>query len=256
MPSEPNSGYVALTAEIRGRAFHCQLLARPHVSRSGDEQLPANRTLFLLNVPLQLSEDDLRSAFAFKDEEVVVHLSSQASESGAASTAHIVFTQPASLKRVLTSNKPLQLPTATCKPSSAAHPPKREELQRNVSSFMQAYEDAERKRETEEDAKHNQIDADGFVLVARKRTGRSTATEDATGATVGVAGSSAAMASADGLIEPKKKRKKPKDMADFYHFQQHERKREQLVKLREQFEQDRQRIARMRADRKFKPQGY
>ena len=50
--------------------------------------------------------------------------------------------------------------------------------------------------------------------------------------------------------------KKPKEMADFYHFQQHERKRESLLKLRAQFEADKERIARMRAERKFKPQGY
>ena len=31
---------------------------------------------------------------------------------------------------------------------------------------------------------------------------------------------------------------------------------EELMKLREQFEQDKERIARMRADRKFKPAGY
>lgn len=53
-----------------------------------------------------------------------------------------------------------------------------------------------------------------------------------------------------------KKKKKAKELTDFYHFQQHERKREGLMKLREQFEQDKARIAKMRADRKFRPQGY
>ena len=67
----------------------------------------------------------------------------------------------------------------------------------------------------------------------------------------------AAVAADDGdEDQPKKKKKKAMDTSDFYHFQQHERKREQLMKLREQFEQDKQRIARMRANRKFKPQGY
>ena len=104
------------------------------------------------------------------------------------------------------------------------------------------------------------MDGDGFVVVTRKRTGRSTST-DASGATVGVA---SAQPAADDDAEDaqgesggaRKKKKKQKEMADFYHFQQHERKREGLMKLREQFEQDKERIARMRADRKFKPQGY
>ena len=52
------------------------------------------------------------------------------------------------------------------------------------------------------------------------------------------------------------KKKRAKEMTDFYHFQAHEKKREGLLRLREQFEADRERIAKMRADRKFKPQGY
>ena len=36
-------------------------------------------------------------------------------------------------------------------------------------------------------------------------------------------------------------------MPDFYHFQQHEKKREGLLKLREQFEADKARIAKMRS---------
>ena len=37
---------------------------------------------------------------------------------------------------------------------------------------------------------------------------------------------------------------------------QHEKKREQLAKLREQFEADKARIAKMKQERKFKPMGY
>ena len=54
----------------------------------------------------------------------------------------------------------------------------------------------------------------------------------------------------------RRKKKRAKEMTDFYHFQAHEKKREGLLRLREQFEADRERIAKMRADRKFKPQGY
>jgi hypothetical protein len=56
--------------------------------------------------------------------------------------------------------------------------------------------------------------------------------------------------------DQKKKKKKRLGSAvtpDFYHFQQHEKKREQLVKLREQFEADKARIAKMKSDRKFRP---
>ena len=53
--------------------------------------------------------------------------------------------------------------------------------------------------------------------------------------------------------QKKKKKKKKGEAPDFYHFQQHERKREQLVKLREQFEADKARIAKMKSERKFRP---
>ena len=97
------------------------------------------------------------------------------------------------------------------------------------------------------------------MVVTRKRKGRNTSTEEASGATVGVASAGRrddGDDSDDGARPSKKKKKKPQEMPNFYHFQRHEAKREQLVKLREQFEQDKQRIARMRADRKFKPAGY
>jgi ribosomal RNA-processing protein 7 len=89
-----------------------------------------------------------------------------------------------------------------------------------------------------------------FVVVSRKR-GRGAGTAEAGGAL-------AAQAEPDDQIAgvAKKRKKSAQDMPNFYHFQQHERKREQLTKLRERFEQDKQRVARMRADRKFKPSGF
>ena len=82
--------------------------------------------------------------------------------------------------------------------------------------------------------------ARSFVVVGRK------------GKPLGAAEADQKALSAD----QKKKKKKKKGNAetpDFYHFQQHERKREQLVKLREQFEADKARIAKMKSERKFRP---
>jgi hypothetical protein len=82
--------------------------------------------------------------------------------------------------------------------------------------------------------------ARSFVVVGRK------------GKPLGAAEADQKALSAD----QKKKQKKKKGNAetpDFYHFQQHERKREQLVKLREQFEADKARIAKMKSERKFRP---
>ena len=47
--------------------------------------------------------------------------------------------------------------------------------------------------------------------------------------------------------------KKAKELTNFYRFQMKEEKKETLQTLREQFEKDKERVARMRAERKFKP---
>ena len=80
--------------------------------------------------------------------------------------------------------------------------------------------------------------ARSFVVVGRK------------GKPLGAAEADQKALSAD---QKKKKKKKKGEAPDFYHFQQHERKREQLVKLREQFEADKARIAKMKSERKFRP---
>jgi ribosomal RNA-processing protein 7 len=279
--------YTTLPVRFRGRAFLSQLFARPHVGRSQDADLPANRTMFVLNVPLHVTADELGSAFSTSkdDQQPVAKLGRlEADGDGDAHTAHIIFSQASALKRALNRKKPLELPAA--KVSTKERPPTREELQERVGSFMEEFEAAERERELAEEAAHNQMDSDGcgsfalrklfpsahilnpcrcllaalrFVVVTRKRKGRNTSTEESSGATVGVASASRrddGDDSDDGARLAKKKKKKAQDMPNFYHFQRHEAKREQLLKLREQFEQDKQRIARMRADRKFKPAGY
>ena len=289
-------GYVPLAARVDGLAFHATLFARAHVSAAGDAALPAKRTLFLLNVPPTTDEASLAAAFEAKAGDVA---SAKVGSVGDARSAHVVFAQPSGLKKALALTKPLELgPSGSVGSSSggsggssnsgSSHhsggrtslhafsvAPSREKLQALVGTFMEKFEAEEAARRAEEDARHNSMDADGFVVVTRKRTGRGTATDPASGATAHAATAgmqrvhaAAAAAGADGedgdaaaadgdeSRAAKRKKKKAKLDADFYHFQQHEKKREGLLKLREQFEADRERIAKMRADRKFKPQGY
>lgn len=60
----------------------------------------------------------------------------------------------------------------------------------------------------------------------------------------GVAGAAAAAAAAN---------KKETTHSDFYRFQQREQRRSELLALRERFEEDKRRIAELKASRKFKP---
>ncbi len=264
-------GYTALPLRVGERAFVSQLFARQHQSRADDAELPPKRTLLVLNVPLGATADGLAAAFARAGEVTAVR--NLGREGGGARSAHVIFAQPVGLKKALASRRALELrldaggsgggssgggggSRAGSAPGASARggAPSREELQASVDAFMRQFEADEAARQAAEDARHNTMDADGFVVVTRKRTGRSTSTDAASGATVQVARAGGGEGG-EGGARPKKKKKKI-DMSHFYHFQQHERKRQQLENLREQFEKDKERIARMRNDRKFKPQGY
>lgn len=60
----------------------------------------------------------------------------------------------------------------------------------------------------------------------------------------GVAGAAAAAQAAA---------KKDQTHSDFYRFQQREKRRSELLDLRQKFEEDKRRIAELKASRRFKP---
>ena len=260
-------GYVALQCQLKGRAFATTLFARAHAARAEDDRFPAQRTLFALNVPPRADADGLRAAFGRLGDVESVELGrlggdAAASDDAGPRTAHVVFARAAALKKALRAARPVQLALAEAPAAAGGDGGEdREALQRSVDAFMRSFEADEGRRRRELEASHNRMDGDGFTLVTRqqKGTGRSTGG----GATVGVASRGAAAAAAgaaDGGADDggggggvRKKKKKAKELVDFYHFQQHERKRSQLLKLREQFEQDKSKIAKMREARAFKP---
>jgi len=85
----------------------------------------------------------------------------------------------------------------------------------------------------------NQVDDDGFTtVVSTKNKKKSTVVADLDPTHRG---------------KGRLKKKKKDVLGDFYSFQSRETKRDRLVKLREQFEDDKNRIAKMKVERKFKP---
>ena len=154
------STYTPLPVHVSGRAFHSQVFARVHVSRANDTMLPAKRTMFLLNVPLHVSAEVLAAAFAHKGSKPTVHLT----DSGGSRSAHVVFDDQMALKRAMAPKKPIELPPAfAVVPTSSANTISQEELHKQVSAFMEEFEAAERKRQEEEEAQHNQMDSDGYA---------------------------------------------------------------------------------------------
>ncbi|GBG70039.1 hypothetical protein CBR_g4867 [Chara braunii] len=112
-------------------------------------------------------------------------------------------------------------------------------LETQLDEYMAEY-DAKVKEAAEESAKQAAKD-EGWTVVVSKRGRKKNA--DGSGITVGAV---AALKAAD--TQPK-----AKHLSDFYRFQQREARRNELLELRHKFEEDRRKIAKLKAARKFKP---
>jgi hypothetical protein len=166
------AAYRPLRLEIEGRAFHSTLFARLHTSKAEDSDLPAQRTLFAVNVPHGATEAGLQAAFERLGAVSEVRLSSMtaepASSSSAAaaaaapavtSTAHVVFETAEALKATLKSTKALRLSLETAATTRSTE--SREVLQKAVDGFLKRFEAEEKKREKEALDAKGKMDADG-----------------------------------------------------------------------------------------------
>ena len=172
--ASPRSGFRTLLLRRRGCCFYSVLFARAHAGKS---EYPAGKTLFVVNVPHAASEGSLSAAFGHLGQVASVSFGclpperagELSSAPSGARTAHIVFEQAGSLKKALSTRRPLQLVEQHAAPSAADAAPSREELQRSVDSFMRKFEEQEARRLKEEERAHNQMDADGCFAIPRAR---------------------------------------------------------------------------------------
>ncbi|XP_008328540.1 ribosomal RNA-processing protein 7 homolog A [Cynoglossus semilaevis] len=229
---------------------------------------PLDRTLFVLNIPPYCSEAVVKELFSqfgcvqsveLKDhpgssEESGPKLSKffKQAENKGFKVGYIVFKKPSSVNAA--KSHPVDVPLIV---STEEHPVKTgvqkwiqeyrdsfiepDNLQQIVDSFMVDYD--KRKKEEEEqqskEAEQQQEDEDGWVKVTRgnKATKARPHTEAANQRT---------------LHRELKKREK-KELLNFYTWQHKNTQKEHIAELRKKFEEDKQRIALLRAQRKFKP---
>ncbi|KAF0472043.1 ribosomal RNA-processing protein 7-domain-containing protein [Gigaspora margarita] len=109
-----------------------------------------------------------------------------------------------------------------------------------VDEYMRKFEEAEQEKHKALEARRNQPDEDGFILVTG--TGKRNINTDGT-ITV-----TAVKADVVKNLKPKNK-----ELVDFYRFQMREAKRGKLAELRKKFEDDKRKIADLKAARRFKP---
>lgn len=119
-------------------------------------------------------------------------------------------------------------------------PPPADKLKAEIEQYMSEYD---RKVEEEKEAAkklEGVPDEEGWIKVTRLSKNTAAATSRPQ--------------SNDKRTKRKlKKRNREKELLHFYKFQVRESKKEQVMKLRQKFEEDKQQIARMKAARKFRP---
>jgi len=113
-----------------------------------------------------------------------------------------------------------------------------ETLQKEVDAFMRAFDKQKALEEAEREAQANMPDEDGFITVGKGR-GRKGVTDGEI--------------SVKGIRATDVKQKKEKVLIDFYRFQKMEAREREISELRKKFEHDKQRIAQLKAQRKFRP---
>ncbi|KAH9927077.1 ribosomal RNA-processing protein 7-domain-containing protein [Epithele typhae] len=177
-------------------------------------------------------------------------------------TAFVVFLDASSLARALTPPpKPPAWPTDAAAPRGlehftalyrAARPPL-DVVRAHADSWVAAFEHAQ--AAARQGGKYRMgeavVDEDGFTLVTRGGAYGKTL-----GGGVGVASKRfvAGVASdgdGDGKRGRRKKEKKEKEA--FYAFQIHEKKRKDIIDLKRKFEEDKEKIEKLKQSRKFKP---
>ncbi|KAJ1997207.1 hypothetical protein H4R26_005916, partial [Coemansia thaxteri] len=113
----------------------------------------------------------------------------------------------------------------------------------DVDAFMARFEEAQYERDRMLAQQQNVADADGFIPVVRRARGGRNSDGVASVAAMSVDDARAASAA----------RKDPVTYSDLYRFQARERKRDQLADLRRRFDEDKEKIVRMRQARQFRP---
>ncbi|KAM6292083.1 ribosomal RNA-processing protein 7 homolog A [Porphyrio hochstetteri] len=261
------AGYTALAVKFgaRQRSPHYLLVKEHQVREGAGATYPPRRTVFVLNVPPYCSADALSRLFARCGRVQSVDICDKpglgekkekpSSKFFSHKTvtrfqvAYVVFKKPSGVQAaktlsregpllISTESHPVKTGVSKWIDSYAASVVDPEELKAEVDAYMQDYD----KKIAEEEAKAAEEegvpDAEGWVKVTRK--GRKPGLPRTEAANLRV-------------LEKEKQKRARKELLNFYAWQHRETKREHIAQLRKKFEEDKQRIALMRAQRKFRP---
>ncbi|XP_063796465.1 ribosomal RNA-processing protein 7 homolog A isoform X2 [Pseudophryne corroboree] len=261
------AGYTAIPVKFseERKSHHC-LYAKEHKVRGDLDKIhPQNRTLFVINIPTYLTEKGLSRIFgryghvqsvelfdkpgpSVKDQKVwskYFHLKAPKGFK----VAYIVFKNASRIQAIqsMKVHTPLVISEKDNLVKTGLHKWIEDykeslidvvDLQAEIDQYMQEFDKRVAQKEEKEKEEEGMPDEDGWVTVTRK------------GRRPGLARTEMVNLR---LAEKEKKKRAQKELLNFYAWQHRNSKKEHLAELRKKFEEDKQKIALMRAQRKFRP---
>ncbi|XP_077474921.1 ribosomal RNA-processing protein 7 homolog A [Stigmatopora argus] len=229
---------------------------------------PLDRTLFVLNIPPYCSKDVVEELFSKFGSVTSVELSDHPASllqpgpelstlfkpapKQSFNVGYIVFKSPSSIAAA--KSHPHDVPLVVCSTERTVKTGvskwiqqykdsfvKEDTLQKVVDEFMK---DFDKKKEEEEErqkeeAEQQKEDEEGWVKVGKGKKGNKARPHSE--------------AANQKILRKEAMKKKRKELLNFYSWQHKNTQKEHIAELRKKFEEDKQRIALLRAQRKFKP---
>ncbi|XP_062989707.1 ribosomal RNA-processing protein 7 homolog A [Elgaria multicarinata webbii] len=263
----PQLGYTAIPVKFseKRQSPHYLYVKEHKVREDTDPSRPQNCTLFVLNVPPYCTEECLSKLFSRFCSVQSVEMcekprlgeKSEAPKSKFFNSkkplgfqvAYVIFKSPAGVQaaKSFSAQEPLVISSSTHPLQTGIHKwidryatsiVDPAELKTEVDAFMLAYDQKVAKEEAKAEEEDGIPDEEGWVKVTRK------------GRRPGLPRTEAANLRA---LEREKRKRARKELLNFYAWQHRDTKREHIAQLRKKFEEDKQKIALMRAQRKFRP---
>ncbi|KAH3796477.1 ribosomal RNA-processing protein 7 homolog A-like [Dreissena polymorpha] len=242
------------------------LYVKDHSVREAHPCKPKDKTLFILNIPPYCSKEILQHMFSRCGPIQTVHLHSKPTSGPPPvnqsnffpdapvikgyRVGYIVFKRANSVKAaqslpfdvplIMQDNKGPAIESGLAKwcADYQADLLDTNALQTEIDEYMLKYDDKVQKEKETSAAQEGVPDDEGWITVTKYSKNK---------------GAPRTEAHEKVLTNKARRKRKEKELLNFYSFQMRETKREQIATLRKKFEEDKQKIALMKAARKFRP---
>ncbi|GAA6215547.1 ribosomal RNA-processing protein 7 homolog A [Lates japonicus] len=263
-------GFTVLSLRFRSdSAAQHKLYVKEHKVRAEkSSRRPLDRTLFVLNIPPYCSEAVVKELFSQFDCVQSVELRDhpgsfqesgpklsrffKPAEKKGFKVGYIVFQNSSGVTAA--KSHPYNAPLVVCTEQRPVRTGVQKWIQQYTESFIQPdklqqivdsfMEDYDKRKEQEEErqrkeAEQQQEDEEGWVKVTRGHKGTKARPHSE--------------AANKRTLQKEMRKKKRKELMNFYTWQHRNTQKEHIAELRKKFEEDKQRIALLRAQRKFRP---